>query len=96
MGGNRRKSTPGKTLMGFVAIVAIVAIFNVRDFVSRESDEESYYPTALGDGDFFAVAEGAFGVDAARSFAPTPISSGDVDVTASVSAVFAIVIPAAR
>lgn len=44
----------------------------------------------------FAVAQSAFAEDAARSFAPTQISSGDVDVTASVSAVFAIVIPAAQ
>ncbi|HIF13660.1 MAG TPA: DUF541 domain-containing protein [Dehalococcoidia bacterium] len=44
----------------------------------------------------FAAAEAAFSGDQARSFAPTQISSGDVDVTASVSAVFAIVIPAAR
>ncbi|MDA1256977.1 MAG: SIMPL domain-containing protein [Chloroflexi bacterium] len=38
----------------------------------------------------------AFSDESIRSFAPTPISSGDVDVTASVSAVFAIVIPAAQ
>lgn len=44
----------------------------------------------------FAVSGAAFAEDAARSFAPTQISSGDVDVTASVSAVFAIVIPAAQ
>jgi len=43
----------------------------------------------------FAVAEAAFAADS-RSFAPTQISSGDVDVTAGVSAVFAIVIPAAQ
>ncbi len=39
--------------------------------------------------------EMAFAADS-RAFAPTQISSGDVDVTASVSAVFAIVIPAAQ
>ncbi|MBT3942245.1 MAG: SIMPL domain-containing protein [Chloroflexi bacterium] len=44
----------------------------------------------------FAVSESFGGADQARSFAPTQISSGDVDVTASVSAVFAIVIPAAQ
>ncbi|MCH8817984.1 MAG: SIMPL domain-containing protein [Chloroflexi bacterium] len=38
----------------------------------------------------------AFTEDSVRSFAPTQISSGDVDVTASVSAVFAIVIPAVQ
>ena len=38
----------------------------------------------------------AFTEHSVRSFAPTQISSGDVDVTASVSAVFAIVIPAAQ
>ena len=44
----------------------------------------------------FAVAEASFFGDSARSFAPTQVSPGDVDVTASVSAVFAIVIPAAQ
>ena len=44
----------------------------------------------------FAVPALAFAEDSIRSFAPTPISSGDVDVTASVSVVFAIVIPAAQ
>ncbi|MFP6678610.1 MAG: SIMPL domain-containing protein [Dehalococcoidia bacterium] len=39
-----------------------------------------------------ATASG-FSEDFARSFAPTQISSGDVDVTASVSVVFAIVVP---
>ena len=43
-----------------------------------------------------AIAASAFTEDSARSCAPTQISSGDVDVTASVSAVFAIVIPAAQ
>ena len=38
----------------------------------------------------------AFTEDSVRSFAPTQISSGDVDVTANVSAVFAIVIPAVQ
>ena len=38
----------------------------------------------------------AFTEHSVRSFAPTQISSGDVDVTASVSAVFAIVIPAVQ
>jgi uncharacterized protein YggE len=44
----------------------------------------------------FAITQAAFAEDSARGFAPTQISSGDVDVTASLSAVFAIVIPAAR
>jgi len=44
----------------------------------------------------FAVAEASFFGDSARSFAPTQVSPGDVDVTANVSAVFAIVIPAAQ
>ena len=38
----------------------------------------------------------AFTEHSVRSFAPTQISSGDVDVTANVSAVFAIVIPAVQ
>ena len=43
-----------------------------------------------------AVAAPAFAEAGARAFVSTQISSGDVDVTASVSAVFAIVIPAVQ
>lgn len=50
---NTRKSTPGKTLIGFVALVGIAAALNVRDHIFRDANEEWYYPTALGDDDLF-------------------------------------------
>ncbi len=49
MPSNLRKSTPGRTLIGFTALVAFVAAVTARDHRLRASHEGWRFPTALGD-----------------------------------------------
>ncbi|MEM8952954.1 MAG: hypothetical protein AAGD22_02270 [Verrucomicrobiota bacterium] len=52
-GLNRPKGTPGKALIGFAVLAAVVAGFTIRDYYGRGQLESTHFPTAVGDADYF-------------------------------------------
>lgn len=56
-GMNRPKGTPGKALIGFAVLAAVVAVFTVRDYYGRGKLESTHFPTAVGDVEYFAGYE---------------------------------------
>jgi hypothetical protein len=56
-GLNRPKGTPGKALIGFAILAGLVAVFTVRDYLARQGLEEAYYPSAVGDTEYFDLME---------------------------------------